>query len=103
MRRLSRSERKGKLYGIDYWDVKPSGNLDADWSRGKQYAHELLAYVAAHPTYGNLSLFHWTVGAIHDKAIEEGRRLNGVELGFLRSVGVHAVAGALAGLSDQGL
>jgi hypothetical protein len=103
MKKLSRSERKGKLYGIDYWDVKPSGNHDNDWSQGKKYAHELLSYVAAHPTYGHLYLFSHTVAFIHDRAAEEGRRLNGVELGFIKAVGIHAVMATAAGIPDQGL
>lgn len=103
MRKLSRSERKGKLYGIDFWDVKPSGNLGNDSRLGKKYAHELLAYVVAHPTNGNLYLFSHTVAFIHERAAEEGRRLNGVELGFIKAVGIHAVLATAAGIPDQGL
>src|SRR5690606_21184801 len=94
MRKLSRSERKQRGIGIDMWDVTPTGDLDSDGRLGRQFARELLAYIVANPSYGNLCLFQWTVCAIHDKAREEGRELNTVELGFMKSFGNHAVVAA---------
>jgi len=87
--------RKPRGSGINHWAVKSGGDREQDWERGSELAWELLRFVGANFTYGNVTLFQCVVADMMRNAHEEGRRdPNGLELGFLSTFGKFAFAGA---------
>lgn len=85
------SKRKGG--GFNYWDVKPTGSYEADCNAGTALAEEYLAFIGAHPTYGNGTLLTCIVHAMFDQA-KDGDRWSGLHVGFLAGVNRYAMATA---------
>lgn len=54
--------------GFNYWNVATTGSYSGDCLKGHELAAEYLAFVAAHPTYGNLSLLPSIVSSMIERA-----------------------------------
>ena len=93
---LSFVERlKPRGSGLNHWAVKPTGNYTRDNELGTKIAWELLRFVGANFTNGNVTLLQCVVGDMMRNMHSEGRdRFNPVELGFLSTFGQFAFAGA---------
>lgn len=93
---LSFVERlKPKGSGINHWAVKSTGKYEADAERGREIAWELLRFVGANMTYGNVTLLQSVIGDMMRNIQSEGRqRFNATELSFLDTFGKFAFAGA---------
>lgn len=80
--------------GFNYWNVATTGNYSGDCQKGHELAAEYLGFVAAHPTYGNLSLLPSIVGSMIERAASaEGRTTRGIEIGFLAAINRAAIVG----------
>ena len=80
--------------GFNYWNVATTGSYSGDCLKGHELAAEYLAFVAAHPTYGNLSLLPSIVSSMMERAASaEGRTTRGIEIGFLGSINRAAIVG----------
>lgn len=80
--------------GFNYWNVATTGNYSSDCLKGRELAAEYLAFVAAHPTYGNLSLLASIVGSMIEGAASTGKRTTrGIEVGFLGTINRAAIVG----------
>jgi hypothetical protein len=92
------TKRKGKGGGFDYWNVDSTGDYSADCELGRRLGEEYLAFIGAHPTYGNGTLLHCIVDSMMSRRREPsthwGRHVSGVEIGFLSAVNRYAMAAA---------
>lgn len=79
--------------GIDYWNVKPSGDHYLDFARGKELALEYLSYIGQHPTIGNSNLLPMIVSSMLEKHVDG--RLSGVAKGFIQGINDAAMITAI--------
>lgn len=89
MRRRKRNEGGG----IDYWNVKPTGNYVDDCATGQQLGAEYLAFIGEWPTVGNGTLLGCIVSDMMKRAAK-GEAWSGVHLGFLSRVNEYAMVTA---------
>ena len=80
--------------GFNYWNVKPTGSHEADCETGKALADEYLAFIGAHPTFGNATLLTCIVRDMIDQA-KAGASWSGLHLGFLQRINCFAMAMAV--------
>lgn len=92
------SRRKPRSGGFTYWDVKPTGSYGVDCERGAALAEEYLAFIGAHPTFGNGTLLTCIVHDMIDQG-KNGAPWSGVHVGFLAGVNHAAMAAANLRLS----
>ncbi|MEJ6849528.1 hypothetical protein V3589_25365 [Sinorhizobium fredii] len=62
--------RQPRGSGVKFWNVEPTGVYGEDCLRGKECARELLDYVAAHPTNGNMYLLSWIVCDMASRGVD---------------------------------
>jgi hypothetical protein len=85
VRDSSCAERKAGAPNRIFWDVKPSGDYEADCETGERYANLALDYMARE----NFSaLMRW---AVFDM-IRAGKEHSGIEVGFLGLFDSYALA-----------
>jgi hypothetical protein len=85
------TKRKPRGTGYNYWNVKPTDSYEADCEAGSALADEYLAFIGAHPTYGNATLLTCIVGDMIDQA-KAGASWSGLHVGFLGRVNLCAMA-----------
>lgn len=80
-----RRRKKSEGGGIDYWNVKPTGNYVDDCATGKRLAAEYLAFVGEWPTVGNGTLLGCIVHDMMERSLN-GEPWSGVHFGFLGEI-----------------
>ena len=76
----------GRGAGLNWWDVKPSGDYEEDWHQGELLALEALSFVAEVEDFPR----GWFLNQVALAMPRHGEH-TGIELGFLHCLGDFAV------------
>ena len=82
------AKRPGRLSGLNFWNVDPSGDYSEDWHSGELLALEALEFMAKQKEPNSDPSGALLASAVLDMPRRDDR--TGVELGFLNCIGYYA-------------